>query len=93
MRTSILVMTIAFGTSIAVPTLAEQSTAPGRQQMKSDKQIQEEADKGIKTRDSGESGFVGEQERPGASAHPPGQTGTGASTKGGQGSETGGSPR
>jgi len=102
MRTSILAATAAFGIAIAVlPAQAQQSTAPG-QQMQSDKQMQEEANKGIKTRDSGESGFVGEQERPGASAHPPGQpnqsssqttTGTGAGTSGGRGSETGSSPR
>ena len=73
MRTSILAITIAFGAGMAVPALAQQSTAPSQPQMQSDKQMQEEADKGIKTRDSGQSGFVGEQERPGASAHAPGQ--------------------
>jgi hypothetical protein len=102
MRTSILAMTVALGTTIAVPTLAQQSTAPGQPQIQSDKQMQEEADKGIKTRDSGESGFVGQQERPGASAHPPGQpnpsssqttTGSGAGTSGGRGAETESSPR
>jgi hypothetical protein len=102
MRTSILAITVAFGAATAVPALAQRSTEPGQQQMQSDKQMQEEADKGIKTRDSGESGFVGQQERPGASAHPPGQpnpsssqttTGSGADTSGGRGSETGGSPR
>jgi hypothetical protein len=98
MRTSILAMTVAFGTAIAVPALAQQSTAPVQPQIQSDKQMQEEADKGIKTRDSGESGFVGQQERPGASAHPPGQpsqttTGSGAGTSGDRGSETGASPR
>jgi hypothetical protein len=43
---------------------------------------------------------VGEQERPGASAHPPGQpnpssqtTGSGAATSGGRGAETESSPR
>ena len=100
MRTSILAMTVAFGTALAVPALAQQSTtAPGQQQMQSEKQMQEEADKGIKTRDSGQSGLVSEQERPGASAHPPGQPNpsssqtTGSGTGGGQGSETGRSPR
>jgi hypothetical protein len=93
MRTSILATTAAFGIAIAAPALAQQSTAPGQQQMQSDKQMQEEADKGIKTRDSGESGFVGQQETPGASAHPPGRpdpsssqtTGSGAGTAGGSG--------
>jgi hypothetical protein len=99
MRTSTLAMTVAFGTAIAVPALAQQSTTPGQPQMQSDKQMQEEADKGIKTRDSGESGFVGQQERPGASAHPPGQpgtqttTGSGAGTSGDRSSEPSGTPR
>jgi hypothetical protein len=102
MRTLILATTAAFGISIAAPAPAQQSTAPG-QQMQSDKQMQEEADKGIKTRNSGESGFVGQQESPGASAHPPGRpdhpgssqttTGSGAGTGAGQGSETGRTPR
>ena len=61
MRTLILAATAAFGISIAAPAQAQQSTAPG-QQMQSDKQMQEEADKGIKTRNSGEAGFVGQQE-------------------------------
>src|SRR5213080_3634985 len=99
MRTSVLATTAAFGIAIAVlPAQAQQSTAPG-QQMQSEKQMQEEADKGIKTRDSGESGFVGQQETPGASAHPPGRpdpssnqtTGSGAGT--GSGSETSRTPR
>jgi len=47
MRTSILAMTVAFGTAIAVPALAQQSTAPSQHQMQSDEQMQEEADKGI----------------------------------------------
>ena len=44
----------------------------------------EEADKGVKTRNSGEPGYVGDQDKTGASAHPPGRpdsqqtTGTGA---------------
>jgi hypothetical protein len=35
-------------------------------------QMQRDADKGVKTRNSGESGYVGDQDKPGASAHPPG---------------------
>ena len=73
MRTSILVIAFAFGTAIALPALAQQSATPDRQ-MQSDKRMQEEADKGAKTRQSGESGYVGEQEKPGASARPPGKT-------------------
>ena len=71
MRTSILAAIVAFGTAAAVPALAQQSTGSSSQQ-----QMQDEADKGIKTRNSGESGFVGEQERPGASSHVPGQPDT-----------------
>ena len=101
MRTSILAITVAFGTSIAVPAPAQQSTAPSQPQMQSDKQMQEEADKGIKTRDSGASGFVGQQQTPAASAHPPGRpdpsgsqtTGSSPGTAGGQGSETSRTPR
>jgi hypothetical protein len=101
MRTSILATAAAIGMAIAAPAQAQQSTAPGQQQIQSDKQMQEEADKGIKTRDSGESGFVGQQESSGASAHPPGRpdasgsqtTGSGAGSASGQGSETNRTPR
>ena len=71
MRTSILATIFAFGSVIAVPALAQQSTGTSSQQ-----QMQDEADKGIKTRNSGESGYVGEQEKPGASSHVPGQPDT-----------------
>ena len=67
MRTSILAIIVAFGTTIVVPALAQQQPTPGQQ---------EEADKGIKTRNSGESGYVGEQDKPGASSHAPGQPDT-----------------
>jgi type II secretory pathway pseudopilin PulG len=67
MRTSILAIIVAFGTTIVVPALAQQQPTAGQQ---------EEADKGIKTRNSGESGYVGEQEKPGASSHVPGQPDT-----------------
>ena len=65
MRTLVLATTAAFCIAFAAPALAQQSTAPG-QQRQSDKLMQEEADKGIKTRNSGEAGFVGQQESPGA---------------------------
>jgi hypothetical protein len=71
MRISILATIFAFGTVIALPAQAQQSTGSSSQQ-----QTQDEADKGIKTRNSGESGYVGEQERPGASSHVPGQPDT-----------------
>jgi hypothetical protein len=55
---------------IALSALAQQQTAPNPQ-------MPEEADKGAKTRQSGESGYVGEQEKPAfpstlLSAHAPG---------------------
>jgi hypothetical protein len=55
MRTSILAIVIAFGTTTALPAQAQQSTAP-RQQMQPNQKVQDEADKGIKTRNAGESG-------------------------------------
>jgi hypothetical protein len=92
MRTSILVMTVAFGIAVAAtPAPAQQPTAAG-QQKQSDKQMQEEADKGIKTRNSGESGFVGQQESPGASAHPPGRPDPSSQTTTGSGADTSGGP-
>jgi hypothetical protein len=36
-------------------------------------QMQRDADKGVKTRNSGQSGYVADQAKPGASAHPPGR--------------------
>jgi hypothetical protein len=36
-------------------------------------QMQREADKGAKTRNSGESGYVADQDKAGASTHPPGR--------------------
>jgi len=71
MRASILATIFAFGSVIAVPALAQQSTGTSSQQ-----QVQDDADKGIKTRNSGESGYVGEQEKPGAASHVPGQPDT-----------------
>jgi len=59
----------------ALPALAQQQPA-------SNPQMQEEADKGAKTRQSGESGYVGEQEKPGASARPPGKTDSAPPTTG-----------
>jgi hypothetical protein len=45
-----------------------------------DEQMQREADKGAKTRNSGESGYVADQDKPGASPHPPGRPETTGST-------------
>ncbi|MBR0693145.1 hypothetical protein [Bradyrhizobium lablabi] len=87
MRSSILVIAVAFGATTAVPVQAQQSTAPS-QQMQPDQKVRQEADKGIKTRNSGESGLVADQEKPGAAAHPPGQP-----NKDSNQSTTGTSPR
>jgi hypothetical protein len=101
MRTSIFAVMVAFGTATAVPALAQQSSTSG-QQTQPDQQMQQEADKGIMTRNSGESGFVGNQEKPGVSARVPGrpdsssnQTTTGSSSgpSSGRGSDAGGNPR
>jgi hypothetical protein len=81
MRTTIITMFVASGTMIALPALAQQQQQQ-QQQTAPNPQMQEEADKGVKTRQSGESGYVGEQEKPGASAHAPGQTNTAPPTTG-----------
>ena len=51
MRTTIVAVLVASGTMIALPALAQQ-----QQQPVPNPQMQEEADKGAKTRQSGESG-------------------------------------
>jgi hypothetical protein len=81
MRTSVFAIIMAFGTVTAIPALAQQPAAPG-QQMQPGQQSQEDADKGIKTRNSGESGYVADQEKPGAAAHPPGQPDKSSETTG-----------
>ncbi|MCC8980260.1 MULTISPECIES: hypothetical protein [Bradyrhizobium] len=59
MRTSTIALLIAAITATA-PIAAAQN-------------LQNEADKGAKTRNSGESGYVGDQQRSGAAATPPGR--------------------
>jgi hypothetical protein len=76
MRTTIVAVLVASGTMIALPALAQQ------QQPVPNPKMQEEADKGVKTRQSGESGYVGEQEKPGAAVRPPGKTDTAPPTTG-----------
>jgi hypothetical protein len=88
MRTSILAMIVVAGSAVAFPAIAQQpQAAPSEQtrdQMHGDadkglktsepnEQMQRDADKGAKTRNSGESGYVAGQDKPGASAHPPGR--------------------
>ena len=96
MRTPIFAMIVVAGSAIAFSATAqERQAAPSEQpkaQMKRDvdkglkssgpdEQMQRDADKGVKTRNSGESGYVADQDKPGASAHPPGQPTTGATTQ------------
>jgi len=102
MRTSFLAMIVVAGSAIAVPATAQQQqAAPSEQtgeqihrdadrQLKSDEpneQMQRDADKGTKTRNSGASGYVADQDKPGATAHPPGRPGSEQTT--GSGSQTG----
>ena len=83
MRTSLLAMLIAFGaTTVAMPAIAAYKIRPAAERHMSQKSPhmmahhQMHADRGIKTRNSGASGYVAHQERPGASASPPGRRGT-----------------
>ena len=91
MRTSVLAIIVIAGSSIASQAAAQQQQAAPSELTKEqiDKGVQTsqpnlDADKGVKTRNSGESGYVGDQDKTGASAHPPGRpdsqqtTGTGA---------------
>jgi len=96
MRTSIFAMIVVAGSAIAFSATAqERQAAPSEQpkaQMKRDvdeglksnapsQQMQRDADKAAITRNSGESGYVAFQAKPGASAHPPGEPlTTGAAT-------------
>jgi hypothetical protein len=88
MRTSIIATLMIVGGVAAFPALAQQQQAAPSSQTKEqihsgadtqlkanepNEQMQREADKGAKTRNSGESGYVADQDKPGASAHPPGQ--------------------
>jgi hypothetical protein len=78
-----IAMLVASGVMITLPVLAQQ------QQPAPNPQMQEEADKGAKTRQSGESGYVGEQEKPGAAARPPGKTDVPPTTGSATGTSTG----
>jgi hypothetical protein len=62
MRTTILAILVAASASIALPALAQDTRAP--QQKGVDQKMQTEADKGMKTRNSGESGYVADQDKP-----------------------------
>ncbi|MFH0302830.1 hypothetical protein AAFX91_37850 [Bradyrhizobium sp. 31Argb] len=54
MRTSIFALLVALGTTIGMPATAQQQ----QQSAPNNPQMQDEADKGVKTRNSGESGYV-----------------------------------
>jgi hypothetical protein len=89
MRTSVLAIIIVAGGAIAFPATAQQNPGQQQpavsEKMHPDaadtgvkgsgpsEQMQRDADKGAKTRNSGESGYVADQDKPGTSAHPPGQ--------------------
>ena len=87
MRNSAIAMLVVFGSAIAFPATAQQQNPRQQQPAVSEKmhpdadaglkrpseQMQRDADKGDKTRNSGESGYVADQVKPGASAHPSGQ--------------------
>lgn len=90
MRTPVLALIVVAASAVAFQATAQQKAAPSeqtREEMHSDvdknlkanepnQDMQREADKGIKTRNSGESGYVADQDKPGAAAHPPGQPGS-----------------
>ncbi|WP_271576398.1 hypothetical protein [Bradyrhizobium sp. CCBAU 11361] len=66
------------------PQTSEQMHQDSDKGLKADEQagaqMQREADKGIKTRNSGEPGYVSNQDKSGASAHPPGRPETDLTT-------------
>ncbi len=88
MRTATLAMIVVAGSAIGFPARAQQQPAAPSEQTKEqmhsgvdqglkgsepNEQMQRDADKGVKTRNSGESGYVADQDKQGASAHPPGR--------------------
>ena len=60
-------------TAILFVTATATLGAPAVAQQPVNQKVQEQADKGIKTENSGASGYVADQDKSGASAHPPGQ--------------------
>ena len=59
---------------IATPAAAQQTGATPQAGV--NQNVQTEADKGVKTRNSGESGYVGNQDKPGAASHAAGEANT-----------------
>ena len=85
MRTSILAIIVVAGSAIAFPAAAQQTQAAPSEQTgdqkrldadkglktsEPDRPVQRDADKEVETRNSGESGYVADQDKPGTSAHP-----------------------
>jgi hypothetical protein len=74
---------------ISISAAAQQQTG-ATSQAGAGENLQTEPDKGIKARNSGASGYVGNQDRPGEASHAPGEptntvgTTTGSSTPGNQ---------
>jgi hypothetical protein len=81
MRTSMLAIIVVAGSAIAFQTRAQQQPQAAPSELTTEQmnkglktsQPNEEADKGVKTRNSGESGYVRDQDGQGVSAHPPGR--------------------
>jgi hypothetical protein len=94
MRATILALLVALGTVVTIPAMAQQ-----QQQSAPNPQMQDEANKGLKTRNSGESGYVADQDKPGVSANAPGRpnssqtTGSSSGTEGTTGPKSGGRSR
>jgi hypothetical protein len=102
MRSATLAMVVVAASAIAFQAAAQQQKAAPSERTKEEmhgdvdnklktsepnEQMQRDADKGIKTRNSGQSGLVADQDKPGASAHPPGRPESEQTT--GSGSQTG----
>ncbi|MBB4256042.1 MULTISPECIES: hypothetical protein [unclassified Bradyrhizobium] len=58
---------------ISIPAAAQQKTEATSQSGVA-QNVQTEADKGVKARNSGKSGYVGDQDLPGAASHAAGET-------------------
>ncbi|MDT4740264.1 hypothetical protein [Bradyrhizobium sp. WYCCWR 12699] len=74
-RTAMRYLSVALLFALPViPIAADAQQTEPKSQSGVAQSVQTEADKGIKTRNSGESGYVGNQDRPGAASHAPGET-------------------
>ena len=73
MRTSIFAIVVALWSHDRPASSGPGVESAPSQQIQPSQTVQDEADKGVKTRNSGNSGLVADQEKPAAAAHPPGQ--------------------